>query len=101
MLIPNSKTEEIEEEEENLDGDDAEERHRMAEYITFRNYCFIIFGYTSVMTILPFIGDTYGDSGAWCWINNSDAGKVWRFLAFYVPVWLVMVAIGYMYYFIV
>jgi hypothetical protein len=42
--------------------------------------------YTGLMTILPFIGDTYGDSGAWCWIDNSDTGKVWRFMAFYVPV---------------
>jgi len=85
----------------NENGEIDEAKQAAKERITFRNYNLILFGYTAVMTVLPFFGDTYGDSGAWCWIDNSDTGKVWRFLSFYVPVWIAMVAMGYMYYCIV
>lgn len=76
---------------------DAEERQEYDER-SFRNYNFVIFSYTAVMTCIPFIGDTYGDAGAWCWIDNSTTGKVWRFLAFYIPVWFALITMSWMYY---
>jgi len=67
------------------------------EHTLFLKYFGVITLYTLVMSILPVIGDTYGVAGAWCWIDNSTTGQVWRYLAFYVPVWICMVAMVYMY----
>ena len=40
------------------------------------------------MTIVPSIGSDYGPAGAWCWVQNeSETGKLLRFLCFYVPLW--------------
>jgi len=50
------------------------------------------------MTLLPFAGDTYGDAGAWCWIDNSKTGKIWRFMAFYTWIWVAMILLVYFYY---
>jgi len=75
----------------------TEDERTVVDERTFRDYNFVIFGYTAFMTVVPFFGDTYGDSGAWCWIDNSDAGKAWRFLAFYVPVWCALIWMAWMY----
>eukprot|EP00897_Mesotaenium_endlicherianum_P006632 jgi/Mesen1/5998/ME000304S05008 len=47
-----------------------------------------VWGTALVMTLLPSIGADYGPAGAWCWVQNEKlAGKVLRFLTFYVPLW--------------
>ncbi|GMH73443.1 hypothetical protein TL16_g06194 [Triparma laevis f. inornata] len=52
---------------------------------------------------LPLITDSYGNSGAWCWIttpsddDESDkeimesAGNIWRLTLFYLPLWLAII----------
>merc|ERR1712054_1342 len=44
--------------------------------------CAGVAAFTAVMTLLPFIGDSYGDAGLWCWIEPSHVGTVWRFLSY-------------------
>lgn len=44
---------------------------------------------------LPFLTQSYGSSGIWCWIRVTDDkeldwGTVWRYLAFYIPLWIVI-----------
>ena len=37
-----------------------------------------------IIALIPLIGDHYGDSGGWCWIDNSDTGHALRYITFYV-----------------
>jgi len=89
--------------DDTFDDEDEEEQvetvsdKKTADNKKFMYYCIGITAYSVFMTILPFFGGTYGDAGAWCWIDNSTTGKVWRFMAFYVPVWIAMIVIGYCY----
>ncbi|KAG6555569.1 hypothetical protein Mapa_002804 [Marchantia paleacea] len=47
-----------------------------------------VWGTAFLMTIIPSIGDDYGPAGAWCWVRTeTTAGKVLRFMTFYVPLW--------------
>lgn len=80
--------------------DDAEDQKRK-ERKMFVKYCLYISGFATFTCILPFIGGTYGKAGAWCWIDDSTLGSVWRYLVFYVPVWLSMLVLIFMYYRIV
>eukprot|EP01104_Vermistella_antarctica_P012990 TRINITY_DN3855_c0_g1_i2.p1 TRINITY_DN3855_c0_g1~~TRINITY_DN3855_c0_g1_i2.p1 ORF type:complete len:304 (-),score=35.32 TRINITY_DN3855_c0_g1_i2:39-950(-) len=55
-----------------------------------------------VMTCLPLIGLTYGADGvdAWCWIDpfsSGTLGAVWVLVAFYIPLWIIMVIICVLY----
>lgn len=49
-------------------------------------------GVPLLLALLPLTTSSYGDSGGWCWIRTSEWGSFWRFLQFYVPLWL---AFGY------
>jgi len=44
-----------------------------------------------VFAILPMITDNYGNTGPWCWIvekKPGDIGDVWRFLVYYIPLYI-------------
>ncbi|XP_024384343.1 G-protein coupled receptor 1 isoform X1 [Physcomitrium patens] len=47
-----------------------------------------VWGTSLMMTIIPLIGNDYGPAGAWCWVQSETAaGKVLRFMTFYLPLW--------------
>lgn len=47
-----------------------------------------VWGTSLILAIIPSIGNDYGQAGAWCWVQNeTNAGKVVRFLIFYLPLW--------------
>jgi len=51
-----------------------------------------------VLTMLPLTTDSYGDTGGWCWIlGDSAADKAWRFIQFYIPLWICVVYSSYVY----
>lgn len=51
-------------------------------------------GIPLLITPLPFITDSYGPAQGWCWIaaskNSIWLGTMWRLIAFYGPLWLVI-----------
>lgn len=55
--------------------------------IRFFLYCF---GLPAILTAFPFLTDSYGQSGGWCWLKNDSAGRFWRFMQFYLPLWTCM-----------
>jgi len=61
-------------------------------------YFVVINSISLLLTLLPLTADTYGDSGAWCWIDDSDAGQAMRYLTFYIWLWLGIIGIFVMYY---
>jgi len=81
----------LETEQESSEVRDARERRE------FLYYNIAILSWTIFWTCMPFAGNTYGDAGAWCWIDNSSTGKVWRFMSFYTWVWIVMIVMTYLY----
>ena len=40
--------------------------------------------------MFPFINDSYGPAGLWCWINESVTGQYLRFLTWYIPIWIII-----------
>ena len=46
---------------------------------------------------LPLTTHSYGDAGAWCWIVNNEVGILWRFGVFYLPLFLYLALIGFLY----
>mmetsp|Transcript_42502 Transcript_42502/g.104185 ORF Transcript_42502/g.104185 Transcript_42502/m.104185 type:complete len:314 (-) Transcript_42502:192-1133(-) len=52
-----------------------------------RYYHFIAWGIPTFLTILPQMDNAYGPAGAWCWIVRRK--DYWRYITFYVPLWLV------------
>ena len=49
-------------------------------------------------TAVPVIGDTYGYSGSWCWINPEvPLGIFFQFATYYVPLWIIIVSVCVMY----
>ena len=50
-------------------------------------YCF---GLPAILMAFPFLTDSYGQSGGWCWLKNDSAGRFWRFMQFYLPLWTCM-----------
>lgn len=61
-------------------------------------YALVIFSSSLLISLIPFIGDHYGDSGAWCWIDNSDTGHALRYLTFYLWLWIGFGTICFFYY---
>ena len=40
---------------------------------------------------IPFINDSYGPAGLWCWIDNETVlEKVFRFIAWYIPSYIIV-----------
>lgn len=50
----------------------------------FPQFCAVCFGVPLVLALLPLIDNSYGPSGAWCWVTKDG----WRFGQFYVPLWI-------------
>eukprot|EP00249_Psilotum_nudum_P023414 c28863_g2_i1 orf=473-1414(+) len=47
-----------------------------------------VWGSSLIMTVIPSIGNDYGQAGAWCWVQSSTKPvKVLRFVTFYFPLW--------------
>jgi hypothetical protein len=42
----------------------------------------------SILSILPLLTRSYGNSGPWCWIRDGTHGAILRFVCFYIPLWL-------------
>lgn len=61
------------------------------------NYYHGAWVFACIMTLLPLITDSYGDSGAWCWIKDGQADLVWRIVTFYGELWLAWVYCFYVY----
>ena len=59
--------------------------------VYFHLFCW---GIPLLIAPLPFITDSYGPAQGWCWIaaskDNIWLGTMWRLLAFYGPLWLVI-----------
>jgi hypothetical protein len=53
----------------------------------------VSWGTSVLMTILPLTTGSFGDTGGWCWIkSDTDTAVAWRFICFYILLW---VAFGY------
>ena len=50
-----------------------------------------------VLTILPMFTGSYGPAGVWCWIQKTGIANVWRFVTFYVPLYLCIIIMLVMY----
>ncbi|KAL0485182.1 G-protein coupled receptor GCR1 [Acrasis kona] len=51
-----------------------------------------------LFTCLPLIGDSYGRSGFWCWIDSSkEKGRIWFWAAFYGPLWFIILLVAVFY----
>lgn len=53
------------------------------------------------VSLLPLFTTSYINTGAWCWIDQTDVGTVWRFLLFYVPLWTCIAFNAYTYYIVI
>lgn len=52
----------------------------------------IIFIITIIFALLPLTTSSYGPSGGWCWITqNEPVDTMWRYLLFYIPLWIAIV----------
>lgn len=60
---------------------------------TYRNHFLLAgWGYPLLFTILPMTTNSYGEAGGWCWIiDDNPIDIVWRFLQFYIPLWMIMI----------
>ena len=42
-------------------------------------------------SVVPFVDNSYGPAGIWCWISSKrEIGKILRFVTFYVPIWILI-----------
>jgi hypothetical protein len=53
---------------------------------TFSRFAAVCFGIPLVLTILPAFDSAYGAAGGICWMKETK--EYWRFIAFFVPLWL-------------
>jgi len=61
-------------------------------------YHLLCWGLPVFFTILPAFTKSYGDSGGWCWIkDDTDIAVAWRFITFYIPLWLAMCYCAWVY----
>ena len=58
----------------------------------YRLHAFV-WGSALAATLLPATTQDYGVAGAWCWIGNDNpagSDSAWRYLTYYVPLWIAM-----------
>lgn len=49
-------------------------------------------GTASILTIVPYLLDLYGNTGMFCWIKDKDKkSSLWRFFQFFLPLYLAFV----------
>lgn len=52
----------------------------------------VIFIITIIFALLPLTTSSYGPSGGWCWISmDNPIDVMWRYLLFYIPLWIAIV----------
>jgi len=51
-----------------------------------------------VLTFVPACSNSYGYSSGWCWFVNDNWGNAWKFVAFYIPLWFVILYLSIVYY---
>ena len=55
-------------------------------------YISVTLGVPLMVSLIPFIDDSYGPAGIWCWIENERVvGKILRFALMYIPLWIVCI----------
>eukprot|EP00494_Astrolonche_serrata_P031915 UN32184 len=58
-----------------------------------------IWTFSLITSLLPLTTESYGQSGGWCWVKDGEEVDImWRFVIFYIPLWVAIMYIGYMYY---
>jgi len=61
-------------------------------------YHAVCWGVPLVLALLPLSTSSYGFSGAWCWMVNTDpASNAWRFVVFYIPLYIFIISIFVLY----
>lgn len=49
----------------------------------------VCWGYPFILLLLSFFFVQYGNAGFWCWIPNGGFSlSIWRFILFYIPLWM-------------
>jgi len=70
-------------------------------------YHCLVWGFSIFSTCLPLFTNSYGDASGWCWITNErddvtgdikGAGHWWRIVCFYIPLWIVIAWVCWIYY---
>lgn len=46
----------------------------------------------AIFTIVPWFTLSYGKAGQWCWISNEGSGRLLRFVVFYIPLFIILIA---------
>ena len=66
-----------------------------------KHFHILCFGVPGVFCLLPLTTTSYGNTGAWCWIQaagHRDAGTWWRLFIFYLPLWIAITFNAYTYF---
>eukprot|EP00457_Paulinella_chromatophora_P007706 gb/GEZN01007730.1/.p1 GENE.gb/GEZN01007730.1/~~gb/GEZN01007730.1/.p1 ORF type:complete len:335 (-),score=26.99 gb/GEZN01007730.1/:504-1379(-) len=61
-------------------------------------YHALAWGVSGTLTLLPFTTLSYGDTGSWCYIKNGKTGNIWRFITFYIPIWIMIGYVSFVYF---
>eukprot|EP00903_Cladosiphon_okamuranus_P010963 g10354.t1 len=62
-----------------------------------RRFHLAVWGVALFSALLPFTTGSYGSTGSWCWIEQTnpragfDVGTMWRYLVLYCPLWAAIV----------
>ncbi|WOL06535.1 G-protein coupled receptor 1 [Canna indica] len=57
-----------------------------------------VWGTSLTTTVIRSIGSDYGRTGAWCWTEPAQSGKVAHLITFYGPLWSAILYNGFTYY---
>lgn len=60
-------------------------------------YHAVVWCITAVMSIIPLLAGAYGPAGVWCWIKKTGSGLPLRFLMFYIPLYICIAVMIYLY----
>lgn len=64
--------------------------HSHEQVLLMRRFHLAVWGVALLSMLLPFTTNSYGSTGAWCWIetvNKPGVGNAWRYIVLYIPVW--------------
>eukprot|EP01128_Nolandella_sp_AFSM9_P003439 TRINITY_DN1482_c0_g1_i1.p1 TRINITY_DN1482_c0_g1~~TRINITY_DN1482_c0_g1_i1.p1 ORF type:complete len:333 (+),score=42.70 TRINITY_DN1482_c0_g1_i1:33-1031(+) len=51
------------------------------------------FALSMIMALLPATTGAYGPAGVWCWITHANSGNMWRWVSFYIPIYVMAIAV--------
>ncbi|RYG57315.1 hypothetical protein EON66_00695 [archaeon] len=65
-------------------------KYKLDEYPgrTVAIFAAISFGIPGIFSLVAGVNGVYGPAGGWCWMVGS--AEIWRFAAFYIPLWIIM-----------